>query len=1144
MSAYLKDSIRTAKRNIRRLLAITTMVVLGVGINVGIPIACNSAYLSANDFYKEADMFDIRVVSTLGLTDDDILALSSIEGVENIFPCFLKKVKTDLGDKEISVVITIANESMLNSPYVISGRMPDKKGEVAVTSSFLQTSNKKLNDTILVNEKKPKEEEDSKTNKDETEDDSFKITVEEDETKDNLLVKELIIVGVVMSPMNTSISLNEGPESNEYLLYLHKDSLFYDIYTDIYMTISGVNNLDCYSKEYKDRVTEVIDNISANVKNEQMQMRYDSITGEAISKINDAKQELADKEADALKEISDAEIKILDGYDRIKGAEEEINDGWKEIYSNRRKLNNAVNEIEKGEAELNDARSQLDDGLKEYEKGKSQLDKEKKKMDRLQQGVEQIPSLIELLSQMVPNPPDEYTFNEIIAAISESSNGAAALMKLGGEQGAYAASNIEQINQNASNAMQAGYFDTAFNTISLLLNLQDAMEQTIMSAQKQIRDGLDKLKKAKKEIDKGFVSLYEGEAELASARQEIEDAKKKLYDGIKKLEDAEVELLEAKIELGDGERELLDNKQEFYKKTADAEELILEAEEKIADIPYPKWYILDRTSVDSFVRLDNDVSSIRAVCSVFPIIFLIVAVSVCLSSMTRLVEEERSIIGTLKALGYSNTAITLKYVSFAAVACTVGGILGGVLGSSFFPQALWKILLILHKFPNFSFRPNIAYSLFGTLVYAVSLVAATIYSCFRSLRTKPSELLRPKAPASGSRILLEQIKLLWNNLKFLGKVTARNLFRYKKRMFMTIFGVATCTALIVTGFALKNSAKNLVPKQFETVSTYDMIVVFDDEEDDYINIIERNLKDNDKVKDYLLSGLVEVTILNKEKESIGLQLISINTDKDYKGFFSLTEEFSNKEVAFTDDGIFITENAAKILEIKKSDKVIIRSSDNEEYEVRVDGVLHTYMGNSVYISSEFYRTLFGETKQNTFFIHNYEGVGNDERRVMRRQLQDIKHVLSVVNVDSVISSFNDSIQVVDSVVLLLIGFATCLAFVVLYTLANINISERKHEMATLKVLGFFNREIYQYVNRETIVLALFGVAFGLPAGYGIAEFIVATIRMPSISIHVDILPISYITAAVITLTFILVTNMFTNVVLKKLDMIEALKNME
>lgn len=1142
MNAYLKDILRTAKKNIRRLLAIMIMVILGVGINVGIPVACNSAYVSANKFYKDTKLFDIRIVSTLGLTTEDVEAISALDEVVYIFPCFSKSVKTKVEDKDVSVMVTLVSENMLNKPFVLNGRLPEKLNEVAVTSSYLHTEGKKIGDTVILNEKITEPETKVSSN----DEDSFNIEIEEEqeETK-NLLLNSFTIVGEVMSPTNTSISLDEGnPESNNFLFYLIKDSLSFDIFTDIYITVLGTEGLDCYSSTYKDIVDEAIDVISDTIKDSQMQLRYDSITGEALSKINDGEKELNEKEADAKKEIADAEIELKDGREKIADGEEEITDGWKEVYKNRKKLDDAQIELTNGEAELNDAKRKLEDGQVQYNNGVKQLSSRRASVTELQVGVEQIPPMIAMLSTMVPTPPDEAQFSYILNNIVQASSGASELMKLGGDEGTVAATNIETINSNAQNMASLGQYQMSYNIISNLSFFQTAMEMTVSEAKTQIAEATTILESSKGDIDKGFASIAEAEAKIASGKAEIADGRKQLQTAIKKLQDAEIELEDARLELIDGEKELEEAKIELAEKISEAQIVIDDAKLKVADIPFPKWYILDRTSIDSFVRLDNDVASIRAVCSVFPVIFLVVAVSVCLSSMTRLVEEERGIIGTLKALGYNNSRITMKYVTFAVVSCIFGGIFGGILGFSFFPKALWSILLMLHKFPVFILSRNIGYVVLGTVIYVVALAAATIYSSIKSLKSKPSELLRPKAPSKGSRILIEQIKILWNNLKFLGKVTARNLFRYKKRMFMTIFGVCTCTALIVTGFALKNSSIELVPKQFDTVSTYDMIVVFDDDEKETKDILLDYLKKDDRVEDSLLSRMGEITVLNEKGESLGIQTITLDTSIDYGTFFNLINDKTNNKITFDAKGILITENAAKILELDEGDSVVVRDSDNEEYDVTVNAIVHSFIGNSVYMSSEYAKELFGEVNSNTFFVHTTDGLENEDRSKIRDELLEIDNVLTVVNVNSIRSDFSDSIQVVDSVVVLLIVFATCLAFVVLYTLANINISERKREMATLKVLGFYNREIYQYVNRETIILALFGIILGLPAGRGIADFIMATIRMPSINMHVNIRPISYITAAAICFAFTLITNMFTNIVLKKLDMIESLKNIE
>jgi len=520
-----------------------------------------------------------------------------------------------------------------------------------------------------------------------------------------------------------------------------------------------------------------------------------------------------------------------------------------------------------------------------------------------------------------------------------------------------------------------------------------------------------------------------------------------------------------------------------------------------------------------------------------------VAVSVCLTSVTRLVEEERGTIGTFKALGYSNSLITMKYVVFALISCVIGGILGGLMGFFFFPKALWGIIMVLHNLPEFMLYPDFKYVTVGTVIYVVTLIAAAVYSCVRSLKSKPSELMRPRPPRSGGRIFIERIKILWRNLKFLGKVTARNLFRYKKRMLMTLFGVTGCTALIVTGFALKNSAKNLVPKQFDDVTVYDMIVVADDDADVFRSV-EDILKDDNRIKEFLAASLGSITVIGENHDSLEVQMVILDSGSEYQNFFKLSDEKSGKALVLEDEGIILTENAAKLLDIKQDDIITVRGRDNEEFVVRINAVAHTFIGNSVYISRTYYEKLYSEYKPNAFFIKNSDSVTIDGRTALRSEMLENKDILSVVNVDSLRKTFNDSVSVVDSVVFILISLAACLAFVVLYTLANINISERRREMATIKVLGFYNRELYQYVNRETLILAVVGIALGLPAGRGIGEFIVRTIRMPAISIHVDILPISYVAAALMTLAFTLITNIFTNAALRKLDMIESLKSVE
>ena len=1116
-----------------------TMVVLGVGLFLGIPMACDNAFLSAGGFYDSVNMFDIRVVSTLGLSDADADAIASVDGVSAVFAGFSKNVKTNVRDKDVRVSVAAMDENGMNAPHVLEGSLPEAGGEIAVTRDYLRASGKNLGDSVVLNESS--DADDSAAEADET-DDEFGISVEKEKTH-NLVYREYVITAAVLSPMNTSTAFNDSTGGAAYLFYVSRDSIVSDIYTEIYAAVEGASGLNCYGEAYKALVRSVMDDMDYGIKEMRLEARYADVQGEAFELIRDAENELDVKKADAEKELRDGAQKLADARIEIEDAVEEVADGWKTIAKNRIKLADAAAEIEKGEAELADALAKLQRGKAEYEDGLALYNKETRKLKDLQQGIAAIPDMIAYLGSMLPEPQDVGGFIGAAGGVIRSANGAAALMSMGDVQAKTAASAIETITGGASAALEAGAWQTAAELLGQLTYFQEGMEQTAQTASSRAAAEGAKLKAAKKSLDEGFAAYYEGADRLAGAKDEILDGWREIRKAEIKLKDAETELEDAKAELADGEREYYENLEEYNSKIEEADQKLADAKTDVEEIAYPKWYILDRSSVDSFERLKNDVSSIRAVGSAFPIIFLIVAVSVCLTSMTRLVEEERSVVGTYMALGYSGGAITMKYVVFAVIACAIGGVLGSLLGFFFFPWAIWEIIALLHALPVRSFDLNLGFAALAVFIYAAALTTATVIACRREIRRKPSELMRPKPPKSGARILLERFTPLWNRFKFLSKVTARNLFRYKKRMFMTVFGVTGCTALIVTGFALKNSALDLVAAQYNSVTVYDMIAVFDPD------------KENAEwaVTDYLNSSAAEsftgvmingVTLLNAERESLGIQLVATDAPDEFENYVRLTDESTMKSISMPDAGVVVTENAAKVLGLKAGDAAVLRDADNAEHEIMLEAVVHNYLGNFIYCPLSYYVSLFGEASPNAFLIKTPPGLDADGKAELRRELADEKDVLNVTNIESVKRSFTESMAAVDSVVYILIAMAACLALVVLYTLANINISERRRELATIKVLGFFDREMNVYVSRETFVLAAAGIALGLPAGRGIGEFIVSTIKMPSISIHIAILPVSYAAAAALTIAFTLIISLLTNRTLRRLDMIESLKSVE
>jgi putative ABC transport system permease protein len=550
-----------------------------------------------------------------------------------------------------------------------------------------------------------------------------------------------------------------------------------------------------------------------------------------------------------------------------------------------------------------------------------------------------------------------------------------------------------------------------------------------------------------------------------------------------------------------------------------------------------QWYIQDRASLDSYSSMINDLSSIEAVGKVFPVIFLLVAVLMSLTSMTRMVEEERGLIGTFKALGFSNGAIYRKYLLFAFMACLLGGLLGDLFGFIFMPQFISLVLEELYTVPHYELRFDMLYGVGGVLLFLVAILGATALACRSELRQMPASLMRPKSPRAGSRVFLERIPFIWNKLKFLNKVTVRNLFRYKKRLFMTVGGIMGCTALILCGFAIKDSIADLGPRQYEAVYNYDLMAVA---QEGRLDSLTQQLTADSKVKDSVNVRADSVKLINADGNAEKVQLIAVPGGAGIGDYIRL-ENLDGELIQPAEEGVLLTQNAARILGLEPGDALTLEDMALKQHEVVVADVVKNYLGNNVYLSQKQYEALFGGYAPNGVLAH-LPALSSEEQAAYAESLLDNDNVLSAVSTAALLDQYG--FDLMDAVLLLIIVMAGGLAFVVLFTLSNTNISERSRELATIKVLGFYDKEVHQYVNKETLLLTGAGILIGLPVGRFISSFLTVALNMPSIHFAVRVEPLSYLITAAITICFAVAVNWITNRTLNRIVMVEALKSVE
>jgi len=1188
-SSYLKDIIRTIRQNAKRFTALLCITMLGITVFNGICAACKDMYLAADRFYDEQQLFDIRVMSTLGLTDDDVEVLQGVQGVRTAEGSYSEKVSTMVTEQQRTADLAMLSAQGINMPYIVEGELPDGSGEIAVTQKYLDDSGKNIGDTILIEENIEEKEETEEIESDET-DDSEKdfdfdqsVEMKEEEETLNFLLAEYVITAVVIDPMD--VANNEGTTSfrstatTDYRFFITGNDVETDVYTTMYVSLEGLAELDCYSNEYKTAVQEVIELIETKIMRQQEQARYDALMDEALKKIADAEvtmnEKFADADeqlADAWAEIEEAKLELTDGEAALtreeKEALQQLADGRKELEDGKKSLYGAETELNQGEEELAanavklaDGQQQLNAQRQEAEAGFQAAEQTfDGKQSELNASRSQLQAGVAVLQAgIIAWPAAEWNALVNAAAASAADQISADLQKIpdaalvsaetANEQAALTAAlgtilaadpGADEIIQSC---LQAGMGLGIIEGGQQVLTAQRAAYETqkaevigqLSAAQSELTSGVQQLNEGRKTLDAGWAEVRSGWAKLQTGEETLNVNE---AEALQQLGEAWQELADGMLQLQEYEHELQENETKYQVRREEARQKLADAYVELDDIDMTQWYVQDRTSIDSYTGLDSDLSSIDGIGRAFPILFLIVAILISLTTMTRMVEEERGIIGAYKALGYSNTATGWKYLCYALLACLAGGIIGNIMGFIVLPKLLMIVLQEMYVIPGISLYYDAGRGIGGILLFTISILGATALACKNELRQTPAALMRPKAPRAGSRIILEQISIIWKHLKFLNKVTARNLFRYKKRLLMTMFGIAGCTALVLVGFAIRDSVSGLIPKQYEEIYRYDVMVAAN--ADDNAELVE--MLDSDAgIAEYLSIQIETVKVYNGDKESESAQLVVLPDGSNLEDYIR-TPDPDGTERILNDDGVLLTKNAADLLGISADDRVALQDLKLNRNDVAVMSIVQNYLGNSVYMTQTLYESMFGDYKPNGAYIKLTDDI--TDQTAYAEILLDREYIVTSLSTAALKDSFTTDFAILNAVIYGLIVFAAGLAFVVLFTLSNTNISERVRELATIKVLGFFDREVHSYVNKETIVLTLIGVIAGLPFGYVVSGLVLYSLKMPSIQFQLEVQPVSFLISGIVAFSFALVVNLMTNRTLNQINMVEALKSVE
>lgn len=1058
--AFIKDMVRMWLHAWKRFISIALISLLGVAVLTGIYAGCRDAFLATDRFFDTQGLHDIQVLSTAGLTDDDIAALRKISGVAKVQGERSQTVTVDLNGKKTVTMQEIGTNG-IDQPYLQSGRMPEKSGEIAVTRKFIKDSGYKKGDHITVTPQDSASsassaassvsdsgESDNQTGKtgsqlsdsgeSDTQDGKRAARVTDSGESDNQAPSfptELTIVGVVLDPQDltnpdgySGTNAFRSSATSDYTFFAPSDGVTGSMYTAVTILVKGAADKDSFSDVYDDTVSEVADRIDGTVRTNRQKARHQELLDAGTKQIDEAKAQ-TDKQFAAAQQ---------------------------QIDSNRSQLNQQIDQI---------------------------------------------------------------------------------------------------VNMQAGAA--AGSLDET---------TRETLRETVIAASPQLAEAKAQLDQAQSKLDQ---QKKDTERTLQSKQNELEDS-----------------------------------------------------------IPQVRWYVQDRSQIGGFSSLKSDLESIQSLGNAFPIVFLLVAVMMSLTAMARMVEEDRGLIGTYTGLGYGRLAVASRYLLFALFACLIGGGLGLIAGFLGIPAFLLVVLRGLYVMPDVRLAYDWLYGTAGVALFVVGVLAATVYACAQEMRQKPASLMRPKAPRAGSRILLERIKPLWNRMSFLGKVTARNIFRFKSRLIMTVGGVAGCTALIVCGLAINDTVAALGAKQYQDVYQYDLMVVANDDDADAMrqkvasdgrvtSSMDVRVESGDLTGDSGSESIQLVAVPDSERSEFGkmvtLQPVRSSWVDGAKSLFSGKSRASSSAssvsdsgesdnqsgkngsqmsdsgesdangtsgtkdaISLGDDGVIVSQSAASAMGVKAGGMVTLTNGDDMQAEAHVSAVIRSVIGSDVYVSETYYRQLFDTAASGTSSASSASDSGESDNQngesgtsngassngqqlvwnamyaklkgsgesqaAYAEKLEDDDAVMKAVSCAHMAESFK--FDLMGAVVALIVALAGGLALVVLFTLANTNVSEREREMATLKVLGFFDKEVHHYVNREMMVLTMMGVVLGLPLGRFVGGLLTAALNMPALYFEVECTPLSYVIAAGATMAFALLVQLFVNPVLDRIDPISSLKSVE
>ncbi|MBQ7919139.1 MAG: ABC transporter permease [Lachnospiraceae bacterium] len=1112
----VKTTLREIRQSLGRYLAIMAIIALGVGFFAGLKATKPGMVNTVENYMIEQKLYDYRLLSTVGFEQEDIDYLQEFAPEAVVEPSITVDVLVnDFSSDNGFVLKTHSITEGVNEISLAAGRMPENANECVVDAAV-------YNESVI----------------------GKKLTFSPDNEEDTLgsfAYKEYKIVGIANSPLYIQFERGNTALGNGTVTgfaYLLPEGYDTEVFTEVYVKLD-IPDYPLYDEEYE-AYLESVEEEWQTALNACVERRYQDLFVE----LEDAKEEFRREKADAEKELLDAQIELEDAAKEMEDAEKELEDGIKELEDGKKKLADSKADLEEAEKKIAENEALLEEKKAELEEGKAEWEEN---YALVMAGYDELDMAdIVIQSQEALLLSGKVQLLEVDILMNQMSGVYDILGQLMSEEdkeeleGSLAESEMgQQLGQLEEGKAKVQSGEAALNSA----------KQQMADARKELDDAYAQLMDAYDEILEGEAQLIEGELKLTTGKKELEDGKAQLADAEREMADAEKELLdgqkeleEGKLEYADGLKEYEDGVKEFEEEITDAEAEIADAEETLRTMKEPEGYILDRRTNVGYVCFESDSEIVENVADVFPVFFFLVAALVCMTTMNRMVEEQRTQIGTFKALGYSDGVIMAKYLFYSGSSALIGCLAGFVIGCLGIPRVIWiayQMMYIQIPFRDV-FMPEM---LIFSVVVSLLCSAGTTYVCCRSeLKEVAAQLMRPKTPKAGKRIFLEKLPFIWKRLGFLQKVSIRNVFRYKRRFFMMVIGISGCTALVLAGLGMENSVADVVTDQYEQIQTYDMTVSFSENlEGELLKELQEILEGKTDIYMSFAEGSYTIEF---EEQSDTLTLVIPENPEHMAEFYNL-HTLEKEPISFPQDGgIIITHSMADKLGIEIGDTIELVNDDRDRISAVVSGINRNFVFDYAYMTMGTYEKEMGEAAEyNTSYIKLSEEY-LDSAHELSAEIMDLEEVTSVnISVDTQ-ARFSSMMGSLDYIVLLVIGCAAALAFIVLYNLTNINITERVREIATIKVLGFYRNETASYVFRENLILTAVGAFVGLALGKILHAFVMSCIKVDMVSFDVKINPESYVYAVVLTFVFAFCVNKMMNKKLEDISMTESLKSVD